>query len=141
MANGFSIDALREAMAKMPPAPLYDNLFAGPRVSSLIDEYYPPIYQHASVYPFRYGGMRIEQSRMFPFEQTCSRCNGTGDGGNDSTYCQHCKGAGASKIEGVMTGARDSMCLLTSSLPKKFPVAWSAGALPKRPAKGIRSVE
>lgn len=84
-------------------------------------------------------GIPVYSSPLFPYTSECSKCNGTGDGGEESTYCQRCKGQGAQRIEGTMSQG-DQLILLTSALPKKFPIAWAAAALPKRPSQGIRSV-
>lgn len=112
--------------------PLYDRLdLGGPAIRMLPDP------QPSAPYGNPYG-IPIRESRMFPYQYSCSKCSGTGDGRDESTYCQSCRGAGEIRIEGVMSG-QSNMAVITSPLPAKFPIAWPAVAVAKRPSAGIVS--
>ena len=136
MTDAFTFDKLREAMLRMPKAPMYDRVFLGYERSRMFD---PIPY---GIAPPSYAGIQVHKNPMFPYTQPCTKCGGTGDGGEESTYCERCAGQGASRIEGVMTQPENNgMVVLTSPLPKKFAVRWPASIpVPKRQHPGIRSV-
>ncbi|USM11521.1 DnaJ-class molecular chaperone [Citromicrobium phage vB_CbaS-RXM] len=91
-----------------------------------------------------FGGVKVQKSSVFPYESTCSKCNGTGEG-IESTYCQPCHGQGATRIVGMMESGRrrtlmeiPNMVLLTEPLPKKFAPSLPTGLVPKPPmCKGL----
>lgn len=90
--------------------------------------------------PLLFGGIRMRESTFFPFEQACGKCGGSGDGGEEATYCRACKGAGRNRYEGVMQNGEQTI-VITSPLPKAFAVGWPASApVPVRPSAGIRAV-
>lgn len=133
MATPFTMGVLERMYERVRHMePLYDVAHVGHRTfyDLLKNEVmYEPVPAR-SLY-----GMELKVSSMFPYTHTCSECNGTGEG-KTSTYCPKCKGAGAERVEGMMTGARGSMCLITSPLPKKFAPRWPADVLvPKRPIR------
>lgn len=98
----------------------------------------PPQEPRLDVNPI-WGGVQVRENRMFPYVQSCGKCGGSGDG-ETSTYCPSCKGAGRTRVEGVMVGAGDKMAVLMHYYPPK-PVAWPADVLvPVRHSPGIRSV-
>ncbi len=78
-------------------------------------------------------GMSVRASNMFPFIVACSSCNGSGDGGEQSTYCQTCKGGGSLKHNGLVTETVDGpLTAIVSYLPKLFEPSFPF-ALPMRP--------
>jgi hypothetical protein len=84
-------------------------------------------------------GMPVRESRAFPCTIDCAKCGGTGKGGAEATYCPKCAGAGATRVEGVMTSG-DQTIMLTSPLPRKFAPNWEGRTVPKRPLSGFRTV-
>ncbi len=89
----------------------------------------------------------VHESPLFPYEFNCRACDGTGEG-QDSTYCSRCGGAGAVRVEGMMTAtvttslfsndavALPSATLITSKLPRKFDPYFPKGLVPPMPMKG-----
>jgi hypothetical protein len=86
----------------------------------------------------QFAGMAIEPSNLFPMRLACTACEGTGQGGDLSTYCQRCAGAGASMVDGAMIDHHGfQMQLITRKLPKAFAVAFpSAVLVPPPPMRG-----
>lgn len=74
-----------------------------------------------------FAGIAIKENPMFPWESTCSTCKGTGEG-TESTYCKKCRGAGATKFVGLVTG--EPLMLITEPLPKKFDPSFPTGLVP-----------
>jgi hypothetical protein len=64
-------------------------------------------------------GIPIQSSNVFPFSQSCSSCAGTGQGGDEATYCPNCKGAGEVVIEGVVNNSKQ-ITLVVSHKPPRF---------------------
>lgn len=76
-------------------------------------------------------GIPTRENPMFPYVYGCKECEGSGYG-QESTFCNKCKGAGSVKVEGVMQNDR-SMTLITGRLPRKAYVRWPADvAVPLR---------
>lgn len=84
-----------------------------------------------------YNTFPLYGSRLFPYDQPCSECGGTGDGGDESTYCQQCIGGGGWTIQGVITG--QPLTVIRERKPHRFPVRCTFD-VPLRPSRGIRAV-
>lgn len=85
-------------------------------------------------------GVRFVPSPMFPIKTTCSACGGTGEGGDEATYCESCDGAGAHLTEGMLRNSEQAI-LMRSALPKKFaPYFPTDIPLPRRPATRSRDI-
>jgi hypothetical protein len=78
-----------------------------------------------------FGGIPIRSSSLFPYTNACGKCGGTGDGGEQSTYCQNCKGGGQIKYNGTMIQG-EQMIVLVEYYPRKFEPSFPF-ALPVRP--------
>jgi len=73
-------------------------------------------------------GIPIHSNPIFPMQSTCEDCNGTGEGAT-STYCPKCKGAGATRILGVMQNFGQTV-VIRDTLPKKFMPSFPSGLVP-----------
>jgi hypothetical protein len=129
------IDDLERMAAILRPQAdraFYDTL----RVSPALLRAIPPAPPSPNGYQF--AGIRMTENPMFPFVQICGTCGGSGEGVT-STFCPQCHGAGKTRIDGVMTGANDTMAVIVHYFPPK-PVRWPESVrVPKRPSQGIRS--
>lgn len=76
-------------------------------------------------------GMQLCTSNAFPARMVCAMCNGSGEGVS-STYCQPCRGAGATIIEGYIEQAFGPRTLLVAHLPRRFAPSFPAGLVPPR---------
>lgn len=74
-------------------------------------------------------GVPIHTSPLFPIENRCAPCDGTGEGA-ESTYCKPCKGAGRTVIDGMMQNGAQTI-MITRALPKAFAVSFPAGLVPQ----------
>lgn len=111
----------------------YDTIYGGPNLLRRM----PPVEPRLDRNPL--WGMQVRENHMFPYEQSCGKCAGTGDG-VESTFCPTCKGAGRYRVEGAMVGAGGKMAVIMHYYPGK-PVKWPASvAVPRRPSPGIRAV-
>lgn len=130
------IDDLERMAALLSPyreRVLYDTVFGGPALLSRLPA---PSPYSADRQLF---GLRLQTNPMFPYEQACEKCGGTGDG-VESTFCPVCKGAGRYRVDGVMTGAGNTLAAIVHYFPPK-PVRWPEGVrVPRRPHPGIRAV-
>lgn len=81
-------------------------------------------------------GMKVYPSSAFPYTAACEKCHGTGDGGEEATYCPTCKGQGANRYEGLIDGGPGNITVIVSSLPKKFQPSW-----PKSVPVPLRSLD
>lgn len=71
--------------------------------------------------PTHYMGIEFRLSPHFPMTVECKHCAGSGEGGEEATYCEKCQGCGGRKYEGWMV-ERGIQTLIRSpdALPKKF---------------------
>ena len=100
------------------------------------DEWRSPAVSNPLLSPQSFGGVRIEQSAVFPMQLECAACGGTGEG-EASTYCPKCKGAGENRYEGMMRNGAQTI-LLTVPLPKAFQPYFPASLVPVPPlARGL----
>lgn len=70
-----------------------------------------------------FGGIPIHVSSMFPSEVTCSTCNGTGEGGDEATYCPHCIGTGGYTWLGII-GPRPNYRVIQVNMTYTQLVDW-----------------
>lgn len=89
----------------------------------------PPAANPLVTGPF---GFPVRTSNHFPFVVACSPCAGTGDGGEDATYCRQCKGGGRIRYEGALVEYGGKMTLITVHFDKLFQPSFPF-ALPVRP--------
>lgn len=87
-------------------------------------------------------GIPFRSSPHFPTIVNCSTCDGSGEGGDNSTYCEKCEGRGGFRYDGMMQDrGRTIMIKSADPLPKKFsPYFPREIALIRRPASGSREV-
>ena len=71
----------------------------------------------------QFMGLNVHSNPIFPYDQTCKRCDGTGFGGAESTYCSVCLGAGKRSIIGAMSQGA-SLTVLVDYYPPAFSPAW-----------------
>lgn len=84
-----------------------------------------------------FAGIPLCSNPLFPYDQACGDCSGSGDGGEKSTYCQKCHGGGAHSIQGVVLRVAQ-MIVIQERKPKRFPVSWPADvAVPRRPLSAM----
>lgn len=86
-----------------------------------------------------YMGMRFRTSSLFPYENTCPDCHGSGSGGEQSTYCQTCEGRGGWRVEGMMTdhAQRQNYLIMGAPRPLRFAPSFpSALRIPPPPMRG-----
>lgn len=81
-----------------------------------------------------FSGITIAPNPIFPYDQICSHCGGTGEGGKDSTYCAKCKGAGKRSITGAIQ-QRGQLTVLVDYYPAAFAPSWPQDV--KVPRRGI----
>lgn len=86
-------------------------------------------------------GFRVEASPLFPMLNSCGPCNGTGEGGDLTTYCPRCHGAGEVQTDGVVMDGRQTTLIVTKLPPKFAPYFPRDIAVPLRKVPGIVSVD
>lgn len=92
--------------------------------------------------PQTYMGMRIHASPLFPIAQKCPDCDGSGSGGDQSTYCLTCGGRGGWRVEGMMTGGREQVLIMGAPPALRFAPSFpSTLRIPPAPMRGrVRTV-
>lgn len=83
-------------------------------------------------------GMQFQTSSMFPYRQTCGIYSGTGDGGEQRTYCHACSGGGGHIVEGIQHDRNNMIAkIFTKRLPPRFAVSFPANvSVPAAPMRG-----
>lgn len=79
--------------------PMFERLFTG---RALLDDLQVFAKPNPSSNPLLHG-IQVYESNVFPFTQSCGKCNGTGSGGEESFYCSKCRGGGRVTYSGMMT--------------------------------------
>ena len=141
MANAFTLEAILAATRKLRGIGMLSEIHGG---SDL-----PGAFESASVdlkpdptrsLPPTIFGVRYVVNPAFPIEITCGACSGTGEGGDEATYCPKCDGAGAHRTEGMMRNGAETI-LMRSALPKRFAPHFPTDIpLPRRPASRARDI-
>lgn len=91
-------------------------------------------------FPNTLFGIPFEFSPLFPMVIDCAACGGTGEGGDEATYCPDCEGAGGHRTEGIVRNSEQTI-LMRSALPKKFAPSFPRDIpLPRQPATRSRVV-
>lgn len=82
-------------------------------------------------------GIPVKTNPMFPYEVTCSSCEGSGSGGDEATYCPKCTGTGGTRYVGMMNSGSPrswyepgQVVFLTEALPRKFEPSFPKGLMP-----------
>ncbi|MFN7027855.1 MAG: hypothetical protein ACK4PC_00650 [Sphingopyxis sp.] len=71
--------------------------------------------------PTRFMGIEFCPSPHFPVTAECKHCAGTGEGGEEATYCEKCQGRGGYKFEGwIQDRGIQTLIRSRDALPPKF---------------------
>lgn len=82
-------------------------------------------------------GTPIRSSAAVAHQFQCSKCHGTGEG-DESTYCEHCDGAGQVNLVGMIE-QRGTTAMIRDTLPKAFAPYFAATVAAPQLCRGLPS--
>lgn len=87
-------------------------------------------------------GIEVHPSPHFPMTVACRECHGSGEGGEEATYCGKCEGRGGFRYDGMMRNGRQTIMIKAGeAVPKKFAPYFPRDLpLPRRAASRSRDI-